>query len=92
MARQWILTGQKGFEISLEYQTGVKIPAVSELGPHEVLVKLHAASLNYREIGIPTPGVSTTFYNIQSTVLMILGLRWTPESWSSPRMRRCWSR
>jgi hypothetical protein len=59
MARQWILTGQEGFEKSLEYQDNISIPSVQDLGPHEVLVKLYAASLNYREINIAKPGVSS---------------------------------
>ncbi|KAI1172787.1 putative zinc-containing alcohol dehydrogenase [Nemania sp. FL0916] len=56
MARQWILNSQKGFENSLEYQENIQIPAASDLGPKEVLVKMFAASLNYRELMIATPG------------------------------------
>ncbi|KAI0173519.1 putative alcohol dehydrogenase [Hypoxylon sp. FL1284] len=48
MARQWTLEGQTGLD-SLEYHENVKVPS-AELGPHEVLVKLHAASLNYRDL------------------------------------------
>ncbi|KAM0328525.1 hypothetical protein ACHAQA_004932 [Verticillium albo-atrum] len=55
MARQWILTGQEGFDTSLEYQQDVPVPAATELSPNEVLVKLHAASLNYRELVIAGP-------------------------------------
>ncbi|KAH6646094.1 putative alcohol dehydrogenase [Truncatella angustata] len=55
MAHQWILNGQKGFEDSLEYQENVPIPLQSQLNHHQVLVKLYAASLNYREIAIPSP-------------------------------------
>ncbi|KAJ5436504.1 hypothetical protein N7445_007389 [Penicillium cf. griseofulvum] len=55
MARQWVLTSQEGFETSLEYQQHVKIPSTHELGPHEVLVRMHAASLNYRELVIAGP-------------------------------------
>ena len=55
MARQWILNSQDGFEASLEYQENIKIPTASELAPNEVLVKLHAASLNYRELVIAGP-------------------------------------
>ncbi|KAJ0426696.1 hypothetical protein BJY00DRAFT_297704 [Aspergillus carlsbadensis] len=55
MARQWILTGQEGFESSLEYQENINIPSARDLGPHEVLVKLYAASLNYRELNISNP-------------------------------------
>ncbi|KAF4501339.1 alcohol dehydrogenase [Fusarium agapanthi] len=52
MARQWILNDQQGFETSLEYETKVPIPSQDELGPNDVLVKLHAASLNYRDLVI----------------------------------------
>ncbi|KAH6880379.1 hypothetical protein B0T10DRAFT_581660 [Thelonectria olida] len=55
MARQWILTGQEGFETSLEYHENVKVPLPEELGSNDVLVKLHAASLNYRELVIAGP-------------------------------------
>ncbi|KAI1421933.1 putative zinc-containing alcohol dehydrogenase [Xylaria sp. FL1777] len=55
MARQWILNSQKGFENSLEYQKDIRIPSPSDLAPKEVLVKLFAASLNYRELIIAAP-------------------------------------
>ncbi|KAI8631871.1 putative alcohol dehydrogenase [Xylariaceae sp. FL1651] len=55
MARQWILNSQNGFEKSLEYQENVRIPSQSELGPKDVLVRMHAASLNYRELIISNP-------------------------------------
>ncbi|RDW76865.1 zinc-dependent alcohol dehydrogenase family protein [Aspergillus mulundensis] len=55
MARQWVLTGQDGFETSLQYQTGLSIPSKTDLAPNEVLVKMHAASLNYRELVIAGP-------------------------------------
>lgn len=61
MARQWILNSQDGFEASLEYQKDVKVPSASELGPNEVLVKMRAASLNYRELVIAGPMVSSIF-------------------------------
>ncbi|KPM39013.1 hypothetical protein AK830_g7566 [Neonectria ditissima] len=56
MARQWILTGQEGFETSLKYEENVPVPSADQLGPNEVLVKLYAASLNYRELVIAGPG------------------------------------
>jgi NADPH:quinone reductase-like Zn-dependent oxidoreductase len=62
MARQWILNSQGGFEKSLEFQH-VDIPKQSDLQPNEVLIKLHAASLNYRELVIAGPVVS--FHNRQ---------------------------
>lgn len=52
-----MITGQNGFEESLEYQQNVPIPSRHELKPNEVLVRLHAASLNYRELMITTSGV-----------------------------------
>lgn len=52
MSRSWILTGQEGFEVSLKYEQDVKVPSSGDLGPNEVLVKLYAASLNYRELVI----------------------------------------
>ncbi|KAL4866972.1 hypothetical protein BDV12DRAFT_128520 [Aspergillus spectabilis] len=55
MARQWILTGQEGFETSLEYQQNISIPSAQDLASNQVLVKLHAASLNYRELVIAGP-------------------------------------
>lgn len=55
MARQWVLTGQEGFEISLEYQQDISVPSVHDLGPSEVLVRMYAASLNYRELVIAGP-------------------------------------
>lgn len=55
MARQWILTGQEGFEKSLEFQDDVAIHSSGELGPKECLVRLHSASLNYRELVIAGP-------------------------------------
>ncbi|KAL4957568.1 hypothetical protein BDW69DRAFT_200636 [Aspergillus filifer] len=55
MARQWILTSQEGFEKSLEYQQGIVVPSAKDLAANEVLVKLYAASLNYRELVIAGP-------------------------------------
>lgn len=43
----WILQGQNGVD-SLE-QTPQKLP---ELGDHDILVELHAASLNHRDVAI----------------------------------------
>lgn len=57
MARQWILTSQEGFETSLEFRQNVSVPSADELAPNEVLVKLYAASLNYRELPIAGPVV-----------------------------------
>ena len=57
MARQWVLNSQEGFEVSLEYEENVEIALADELGPNEVLVKMHAARLKYRELVIAGPGV-----------------------------------
>jgi NADPH:quinone reductase-like Zn-dependent oxidoreductase len=43
---RWILKGQNGFD-SLAYEEKAAIP---ELGSEDVLVELHAASLNHREL------------------------------------------
>ncbi|KXH68110.1 hypothetical protein CSAL01_04840 [Colletotrichum salicis] len=59
MPRRWILTGQSGFETSLNYEEHV--PKNEKLGPNEVLVELHSASLNYRELAIAdTEGTAAT--------------------------------
>ncbi|SPO01886.1 related to alcohol dehydrogenase [Cephalotrichum gorgonifer] len=55
MGRQWILNDQKGFEDSLEYQENVRSLSADDLGPNDVLVEIHAASLNYRELQIARP-------------------------------------
>ncbi|GKT41120.1 zinc-type alcohol dehydrogenase-like protein [Colletotrichum spaethianum] len=50
MTRRWTLNGQSGFDKCLKYE--VNVPKSSLLGQNEVLVELHAASLNYRELAI----------------------------------------
>ncbi|KAI9649540.1 hypothetical protein NHQ30_002120 [Ciborinia camelliae] len=47
--KTWKVQGQDGFD-SLKYDTEAALP---ELGANDVLVKLHAASLNYRDLIIP---------------------------------------
>lgn len=44
----WILQGQNGVD-SLEKVDDHRLPV---LGDHDVLIQLHAASLNYRDIAI----------------------------------------
>ncbi|KAI1255342.1 hypothetical protein MGN70_003407 [Eutypa lata] len=56
MSRRWILTGQEGFDISLKYEQNIEVPSADKLSPHEVLVRMHSASLNYRELIIAGPG------------------------------------
>ena len=58
MSRQWVLASQEGFEASLQYQDNVRIPSPDELGSNDILVKIRAASLNYREISIADPKVN----------------------------------
>lgn len=53
MARQWIIRQQAEFETSLEFEEDIPVPSPNELGPNEVLVRIKAASLNYRELQIP---------------------------------------
>ncbi|RAL03759.1 zinc-dependent alcohol dehydrogenase family protein [Aspergillus ibericus CBS 121593] len=55
MARQWLLTGQEGFETSLQYQQDINIPSAHDLTPNELLVRMYAASLNYRDLMIASP-------------------------------------
>ena len=47
--KAWTVQGMNGFD-SLKLNEKVAVPKVSD---HEVLVKLHAASLNYRDLIIP---------------------------------------
>jgi NADPH:quinone reductase-like Zn-dependent oxidoreductase len=58
MARQWILNDQKGFETSLKYEEHAQIPDAETLGPNEVIVRLYAASLNYRDLALAESSVS----------------------------------
>ena len=60
MSRQWVINNQDGFEKALEYQQDIPVPSASDLGPNEVLVALHAASLNYRDLVIAGRPVSLT--------------------------------
>jgi NADPH:quinone reductase-like Zn-dependent oxidoreductase len=62
MARQWTLDRQEGFEASLKYQEGVPIPSQADLPANGVLVKLFAASLNYRELMIADPTVRSKLF------------------------------
>ncbi|OKL58152.1 hypothetical protein UA08_06385 [Talaromyces atroroseus] len=55
MSRRWVLTSQTGFETSLEFQKNASAPSADTLAPNAVLVKMYAASLNYRELVIPDP-------------------------------------
>ena len=46
--KQWTVEGADGFE-SLKFNKSASIP---KIGSHDVLVKFHAASLNYRDLVI----------------------------------------
>ena len=47
--KAWTIQGSDGFD-SLKFNKEAAVPEVSD---YEVLVKLHAASLNYRDLIIP---------------------------------------
>ncbi len=47
--KQWTVTGKNGFD-SLSFNEKAEIP---QLGDHDVLVNIHYASLNYRDLIIP---------------------------------------
>ncbi|KAK4202018.1 putative alcohol dehydrogenase [Triangularia verruculosa] len=49
--KKWILTGQEGYETSLQLVDSDISPS-PQLGPDDVLVQVQAASLNYRELVI----------------------------------------
>ena len=76
MARQWILNSQDGFEKSLEYQTNVSVPSPGEIGPNQVLVSLHAASLNYRELVIAGPVVYMANSIFLPPLTIFIGNQW----------------
>ena len=46
---RWILNSQVNLDSSLQYEEGVSLPDLEE---KEVLVEIHAASLNYRDLAI----------------------------------------
>lgn len=47
--KQWTVVGKNGFD-SLKLNEKASLP---QLGDHDILVKLHAASLNFRDLAIP---------------------------------------
>ncbi|RSL70907.1 hypothetical protein CEP53_001748 [Fusarium sp. AF-6] len=47
--KQWIISGSDGFD-SLEFQKEAPVPSI---GDQDVLVKIHAASFNFRDLVIP---------------------------------------
>jgi len=53
-AKSWTVQGKEGFD-SLQLKSDA---AISEPSDYEVLVKLYAASLNYRDLTIPKGKVS----------------------------------
>ncbi|KAH7037821.1 putative alcohol dehydrogenase [Microdochium trichocladiopsis] len=52
---RWMLVSQNGFDESLQYDDSYS-PTEADLGPEDVLVEVHAASLNYRDIAIAKAG------------------------------------
>ncbi len=72
--KQWVITGSdKGFD-GLQVQDA----QVLKLSDHDVLVKLHAASLNYRDLAIakvtdaPPPFAPTVLIGQKSPVVLTL--------------------
>ncbi|KAL2203222.1 NAD(P)-binding protein [Sarocladium strictum] len=55
MARQWTLAGQEGFEKSLQLNENAHFPSAEQLKLDQVLVRIHAASLNYRDVDVASP-------------------------------------
>lgn len=64
----WILDGQNGIE-SLKKTDNRKLPA---LGDHDVLMQMHAASLNHRDIAIaevpPLQPLELNWLNTNKTI------------------------
>lgn len=58
MARQWTLTSQEGFDKSLQFNENAPVPSADQLKPDQVLVRIKAASLNYRDVDVASPTVS----------------------------------
>ncbi|KAI4153348.1 MAG: hypothetical protein LQ340_002373, partial [Diploschistes diacapsis] len=46
---QWVIKGRSGFD-SLHFESSTPVP---KIGSHDVLVHMHYASLNYRDLIIP---------------------------------------
>lgn len=66
--KQWTLHEQKGLE-SLTYGE-TTFPKTEEIGDYDVLVKLYAASLNYRDLAITK--VSSKLFPFLSYLLEIV--------------------
>lgn len=65
----WLLTGQSG-PSSLEFKPEHELPP---LGPNDVLVRIHAASLNYRELAIAkVPYIHHPTYGLLSSVYYVV--------------------
>lgn len=67
--KAWTIEGKDGFE-SLKFHKEVPIPAISD---NEVLVKFHAASLNYRDLIIPKGIFTNTilFLELRSSIVQL---------------------
>jgi NADPH:quinone reductase-like Zn-dependent oxidoreductase len=62
---RWILSSQNGID-SLTFE---EIAPVPELGPEDVLVKMHAASINYRDLVITKVNTIKSNYQTQPLYL-----------------------
>lgn len=60
--KEWRLEGQKGIESLVCGESTLP----TELQDHEVLIKIHAASLNYRDLAIAKVRVWTKNNNFQA--------------------------
>lgn len=89
-AKAWTVQGKNGFD-SLKLNEKASVPEVSD---YEVLVKLHAASLNYRDLIIPKGTSLEDNYPPDFKLLCKLTTsRKIPirlKRWRRPRLRRGW--
>jgi hypothetical protein len=78
--RQWIVKDTKSGFDGLQLQDDVQIPS---LGDHDVLVKIQAVSLNYRDLVIPlvcdiNPGWHILLTRCRANILFLWQLPWFP--------------
>jgi NADPH:quinone reductase-like Zn-dependent oxidoreductase len=64
--QQWVLDSQNGIESLVSRQA--QVPKV--VGEHEVLVRIHAASLNYRDLAIAK--VPINFFTLLSPLANVI--------------------
>lgn len=69
--RRWTVKSQDGIQIGLQFNTDATLP---KLGAEDVLVEIHAASSNYRDLAI---------LKVPSDVLFPMSLTTGPSKLSS---------